>query len=113
MHSMDRLARDFDDLPALVQGLTRKGVRVEFVKEILVFAGEDSPRANLMVSVMGASPTSNAPSSGDAHSHPDVVGQLVQRGIPKTVLACDYEPRESKASPTSAREELPNWLLEL
>jgi DNA invertase Pin-like site-specific DNA recombinase len=54
VHSMDRLARNLDDLRALVQGLTGKGVRVEFVKESLVFTGEDSPMANLMLSVMGA-----------------------------------------------------------
>ncbi|MET3206632.1 DNA invertase Pin-like site-specific DNA recombinase [Arthrobacter sp. UYEF6] len=54
LRSMDRLARNLDDLRALVQGLTRKGVRVEFVKESLVFTGEDSPMANLMRSVMGA-----------------------------------------------------------
>jgi DNA invertase Pin-like site-specific DNA recombinase len=54
VHSMDRLARNLDDLRALVQGLTRKGVRVEFVKESLVFTGEDSPMANLMLSVTGA-----------------------------------------------------------
>ena len=53
VHSMDRLARNLDDLRALVQGLTRKG-RLEFVKESLVFTGEDSPMANLMLSVMGA-----------------------------------------------------------
>jgi DNA invertase Pin-like site-specific DNA recombinase len=29
---MDRLARNLDDLRALVEGLTRKGLRVEFVK---------------------------------------------------------------------------------
>jgi DNA invertase Pin-like site-specific DNA recombinase len=40
---MDRLARTLDDLRALVQGLTRKGVRVEFIKEGLVLTGEDSP----------------------------------------------------------------------
>jgi DNA invertase Pin-like site-specific DNA recombinase len=51
---MDRPARNLDDLRALVQGLTRKGVRVEFAKESLVFTGEDSPMANLMLSVMGA-----------------------------------------------------------
>ncbi|MFE4080397.1 recombinase family protein [Paenarthrobacter sp. YIM B13468] len=54
VHSMDRLARNLDDLRSLVQALTRKGVRVEFVKEGLVFTGEDSPMANLMLSVMGA-----------------------------------------------------------
>lgn len=51
---MDRLARNLDDLRGLVQGLTRKGVWVEFVKGNLVFTGEDSPMANLMLSVMGA-----------------------------------------------------------
>ncbi len=53
-HSMDRLARNLDDLRALVRTLTSKGVRVEFVKEQLTFTGEDSPMANLLLSVMGA-----------------------------------------------------------
>ncbi|MBL0352105.1 MAG: recombinase family protein [Verrucomicrobia bacterium] len=44
VHSMDRLA----------QKLTQRGVRIEFVKESLTFTGEDSPMANLMLSVMGA-----------------------------------------------------------
>ncbi|MFC4161712.1 recombinase family protein [Chitinimonas lacunae] len=54
VHSMDRLARNLDDLRCLVQGLTQRGVRIEFVKEHLTFTGEDSPIANLMLSVMGA-----------------------------------------------------------
>lgn len=54
VHSMDRLARNLDDLRSVVQTMTGKGVRVEFVKESLVFTGEDSPMANLMLSVMGA-----------------------------------------------------------
>lgn len=54
VHSMDRLARNLDDLRRLVQELTRKGVRVEFVKEQLVFTGDDSPMATLLLSVMGA-----------------------------------------------------------
>lgn len=54
VHSMDRLARNLDDLRRLVQDLTRRGVRIEFVKECLTFTGEDSPMANLMLSVMGA-----------------------------------------------------------
>ena len=37
-----------------MQTLTSKGVRIEFVKEHLTFSGEDSPMANLMLSVMGA-----------------------------------------------------------
>ena len=54
VHSMDRLARNLDDLRRIVQALTGKGVRIEFVKESLTFTGEDSPMANLMLSVMGA-----------------------------------------------------------
>jgi DNA invertase Pin-like site-specific DNA recombinase len=54
VHSMDRLARNLDDLRRIVQGLTQRGVRMEFVKEGLAFTGEDSPMANLMLSVMGA-----------------------------------------------------------
>ena len=53
-HSMDRLARNLDDLRLLVKKLTGKGVKVSFVKESLTFTGEDSPMANLLLSVMGA-----------------------------------------------------------
>lgn len=54
VHSMDRLARNLDDLRRLVQNLTQRGVRIEFVKESLTFTGDDSPMANLLLSVMGA-----------------------------------------------------------
>lgn len=54
VHSMDRLARNLDDLRRIVQQLTKKGVMVEFVKEHLTFTGDDSPMANLMLSIMGA-----------------------------------------------------------
>jgi len=54
VHSMDRLARNLDDLRKLVQQLTHRGVRVEFVKESLTFTGEDSPMSQLLLSVMGA-----------------------------------------------------------
>lgn len=54
VHSMDRLARNLDDLRRIVQTLTQRGVHIEFVKEHLCFTGEDSPMANLMLSVMGA-----------------------------------------------------------
>lgn len=54
VHSMDRPARNLDDLRRIVQTLTQRGVHIEFVKEHLSFTGEDSPMANLMLSVMGA-----------------------------------------------------------
>ena len=54
VHSMDRLARNLDDLRKIVLNLTKKGVSVRFVKESLTFTGDDSPMANLLLSVMGA-----------------------------------------------------------
>jgi len=54
VHSMDRLARNLDDLRRLVQDMTKRGMRIEFVKERPTFTGEESPMANLMLSVMGA-----------------------------------------------------------
>jgi DNA invertase Pin-like site-specific DNA recombinase len=112
VHSMDRLARNLDDLRALVQRLTKRGVRVEFVKEQLVFTGEDSPMANLMLSVMGAfaeferSLIRERQREGIALAKqrgaykgrkktltPERAVELVQRadsGVPKVVLARDY-----------------------
>ncbi len=54
VHSMDRLARNLDDLRRIVHELTAKGVRVQFVKEQLTFTGDDTAMANLLLSVMGA-----------------------------------------------------------
>jgi DNA invertase Pin-like site-specific DNA recombinase len=53
-HSMDRMARNLDDLRRTVLGLTSRGIRVEFVKEGLSFTGEDSALSKLLLSVMGA-----------------------------------------------------------
>jgi len=54
VHSIDRLARNLDDLLRLVQDLTSRGVTVRFEKEALTFSGDDNPMSKLMLSVMGA-----------------------------------------------------------
>jgi DNA invertase Pin-like site-specific DNA recombinase len=54
IHSMDRLARNLEDLRQIVKTLTGRGVRVEFIKESLTFTGDDSPMANLLLNVMGS-----------------------------------------------------------
>ncbi len=54
VHSMDRLARNLDDLRKIVKELTAKGVKVRFVKESLEFTGEDSSMSNLLLSLLGA-----------------------------------------------------------
>lgn len=53
IHSMDRLARNLDDLRRLVFLFTNNKIKVQFIKESLTFTGEDSPMANLLLSVMG------------------------------------------------------------
>ncbi len=40
--------------PPTICNSAQRGVHIEFVKEHLSFTGEDSPMANLMLSVMGA-----------------------------------------------------------
>src|SRR3984957_3353200 len=47
-------ARNLDDLRRIVRSLTKRGVKIEFIKESLAFTGEDSPMATLLLSVMGA-----------------------------------------------------------
>lgn len=54
VHSMDRLARNLDDLRQIVRTLTGRGIKIQFIKENLTFTGEDSPMATLLLSVMGA-----------------------------------------------------------
>ena len=45
---MDRLARNLGDLRTLVDGLTERGVQVQFVKENLTLAGDDTSAAKLL-----------------------------------------------------------------
>lgn len=54
VHSMDRLARNLDDLRKLVFQLTQRQVKIQFIKENLIFTGEDSPMSHLLLSIMGA-----------------------------------------------------------
>lgn len=54
IHSMDRLARNVDDLRRIVAELTGQGVRVEFAREGVVFAGDDSPMSTLLLTMLGA-----------------------------------------------------------
>ena len=54
VHSMDRLARNLDDLRSIVKKLTKKNVKVQFIKENLTFSGEDNAMSQLLLSVMGA-----------------------------------------------------------
>ena len=70
-HSMDRLARNLDELRKLVLGFTDRGVHVRFEKENLTFSGEDSPMFHLLLSVLGAF----------AQFEPDLIRERQREGI--------------------------------
>jgi len=54
VHSMDRLARNLHDLELIVKQFTDNGVTVRFLKENLIFTGEDDDMSKLMLRIMGA-----------------------------------------------------------
>lgn len=54
VHSMDRLARNVDDLRRLVKQMNERRIVVQFVKEGLTFTGDDSPMSNLLLTMLGA-----------------------------------------------------------
>lgn len=54
IHSLDRLGRNLDDLRKIIKELTGRGVVVKSHKENLTFTGDDSPMANLLLSMLGA-----------------------------------------------------------
>lgn len=58
VHSLDRLARNVEDLLATVRNLTERGIKVIFHKENLTFAPDSPDNSNgmsrLMLTIMGA-----------------------------------------------------------
>lgn len=54
VHSMDRLARNAEDLLRVVRELTGRGVTVEFAKNHLTFSGKADPIAKLMMTMLAA-----------------------------------------------------------
>jgi DNA invertase Pin-like site-specific DNA recombinase len=93
-HSMDRLGRNLDDLRKLVLGLTERGVEVQFLKENLTFTGEDSPMANLLLSVMGAF----------AQFERELIRERQREGIELAKRAGVYKGRKRMLSPERAKE---------
>ncbi len=54
VHSMDRLARNLEDLRRIVSSLNKKQVSIKFIKENLEFNGKETALANLLLNVMGS-----------------------------------------------------------
>jgi DNA invertase Pin-like site-specific DNA recombinase len=85
VHSMDRLARNISDLLNTVQALNERGVVVEFVKESLVFTGDDSAISKLMLTIMG----------GVAEFERAMIRERQLEGIAKAKQAGKYRGRQS------------------
>lgn len=94
VHSMDRLARNLDDLRRLVKNMTQRGVRIEFIKEAMTFTGEDSPMATLMLSVMGAF----------AEFERALIGERQREGITLAKKRGVYQGRKKALSPQQIAE---------
>ena len=93
-HSMDRLARNLDDLRRIVLGLTERGVHIVFVKENLSFTGEDSPMSNLLLSVMGAF----------AQFERELIRERQREGIAIAKREGKYRGRKPSLTPARAAE---------
>lgn len=94
VHSMDRLARNVDDLRRIVQEQTKRGIRVQFIKENLLFTGEDAPMANLMLTVLGAV----------AQFERDLIKERQREGIALAKQRGVYRGRKRALSPERVRE---------
>ena len=94
VHSMDRLARNLEDLRRIVRELTGQGVRVEFVKESLTFTGEDSAMNTLLLSMLGAV----------AEFERSMILERQREGIAIAKAAGKYKGRKASLSQTQASE---------
>lgn len=54
VHSIDRLARNLQDLLGILNTLTIRGVSVRFHKECLEFTGDNNPTQELQLQIIGA-----------------------------------------------------------
>jgi len=95
VHSLDRLARNLDDLRRLVNDLTGRGVKVQFIKENLMFSGDDSSMSKLLLSIMGAF----------AEFERSLIRERQREGIAIAKANGKYRGRK-KAVPTDRREEI-------
>lgn len=94
VHSMDRLARNVDDLRRIVKTQNKRGIGVQFVKENLTFTGDDLPMANLMLSVLGAV----------AQFERDLIKERQREGIVLAKQRGAYRGRRKSLSPERAAE---------
>ena len=96
VHSMDRLARNFDDLRKTVNFITTHGVKVHFLKENLTFTGNDDSMAKLMLNLMGSF----------AEFERSLIKERQREGIAAAKARADspYKGRKKALSPAQVKE---------
>jgi DNA invertase Pin-like site-specific DNA recombinase len=87
IHSMDRLARNTEDLLHLVGFLTRANITVRFIFENLTFNGALNPMSQLMLTIMGAV----------AQFELALLNERRREGIARAHAAGKYKGRAKKA----------------
>lgn len=93
VHSIDRLARNLQDLLKLLSQLTGKGVTVSFHKERLTFSGQDDPFQRLQLQIIGAV----------AEFERALIKERQREGIAKAKSQGKHLGRERKLTPEDER----------
>lgn len=94
VHSMDRLARNVKDLLKLIDVLIFKKISIQFMKENLLFNGEDSPMSKLLLMLMGSI----------AEFEHSVIRERQIEGIEIAKRCGKYKGRKSKFSKEKAEQ---------
>jgi DNA invertase Pin-like site-specific DNA recombinase len=94
VHSMDRLARNAEDLLRTVRELTGRGVTVEFVKNRLAFSGKADAMAKLMMTMLAA--------FGEFER--DLIRERQREGIAIAKAKGVYKGRKKALTPDQATE---------
>ena len=94
IHSLDRLARNVEDLRRIVRELNEQGVSVEFVKNRLTFSGGADPTARLMLTMLGAF----------AEFERELIRERQREGIAIAKAKGVYKGRKKALGPEEAHE---------
>lgn len=94
VHSMDRLARNAEDLLRTVRELVGRGVSVEFVKNRLTFSGKGDPMAKLMLTM----------SAAFGEFERDLIRERQREGIAIAKAKGVYKGRKKALGPVEAHE---------
>lgn len=94
VHSLDRLARNLQHLRCLITALNENGVSVEFVKEGLVFTGQDDKYSTLLLNMLGAV----------AEFERSLIGERQAEGIALAKKRGAYKGRKRALNPEQVEE---------